>query len=75
MTNANTQGSQPKGGDAKQVQQDAGQQHDDARTEAEAKSVDGKAGQRQKSSHDNMSDVKADTHEGAGGGAKQQRHH
>ncbi|HVL75064.1 MAG TPA: hypothetical protein VM406_03540 [Noviherbaspirillum sp.] len=47
----------------------------DARTEAEAKSVDGKAGQGNKSSHDHMSHIKANTHEGAGGGAKAKRGH
>jgi|GEM_PF-1959042 len=45
------------------------------RTEAEAKSVDGRAGQSNKSSHDAMNHNKAGTHQGAGGGKKQERHH
>lgn len=55
------------------------QQQDEKRrkaaTEAEAQSIDGKAGQSKKSSHNHMGHVKAGTHEGAGGGAKSQRHH
>lgn len=46
-----------------------------AATEAEAQSIDGKAGRSGKSSHDHMGHVKAGTHEGAGGGAKSKRHH
>ena len=46
-----------------------------ARTEAEAQSVDGRAGQSGNSSHDAMSHTKAGTHEGTGGGKKQERHH
>ncbi len=45
------------------------------KTEAEAKSVDGRAGQSNKSSHDAKSHTKANTGEGAGGGKKQERHH
>jgi hypothetical protein len=63
-------------------QSDAAEQDDqvarrkaNARTEAEAQSVDGTAGQSGKSSHDAMSHNKANSHEGAGGGKKQERHH
>ena len=45
------------------------------KTEAEAQSIDGKAGESGKSSHDHMGHVKAGSHEGAGGGAKSKRHH
>lgn len=45
------------------------------KTEAEIKSVDGRAGQGDKSSHDAMSHLKANSHQGAGGGKKQERHH
>jgi hypothetical protein len=45
------------------------------KTEAEAKSADGKAGKGAKSSHDSMSHVKAGSRQGAGGGKKQERHH
>lgn len=56
------------------------QQQDDmkrakARTEAEAQSVDGKAGRSGKSSENHMGHVKAGSHEGAGGGAKAKRDH
>lgn len=44
------------------------------KTEADVKSVDGQAGQSNKSSHDKMSHLKAGSHQGAGGGAKQERH-
>lgn len=44
------------------------------RTEADAKSADGRSGQSQKSSHDAKSHVKSGTTEGAGGGKKQQHH-
>ena len=45
------------------------------KTEAEIKSIDGRAGGHKKSSHDAMSHLKASSHEGAGGGKKQFRHH
>jgi hypothetical protein len=48
------------------------------KTEAEVKSVDGQAGKSNKSnktSHDKMSHLKAGSHQGAGGGKKQERHH
>ncbi|KIF82118.1 hypothetical protein [Noviherbaspirillum autotrophicum] len=45
------------------------------KTEAEVKSFDGQAGRSKKSSHDTMSHLKANSHEGAGGGKKQHRHH
>lgn len=45
------------------------------RTEADAKSVDGQSGNKQRSSHDDKSHTKAGTGEGAGGGKKQERHH
>lgn len=45
------------------------------KTEADMKSVDGKSGQSNKSSHDAMSHNKAGTHEGAGGGKKRDRDH
>lgn len=47
----------------------------DARTEAEARSIDGRAGKDNKSSGDQKSHTKANSNEGAGGGKKQQRHH
>jgi hypothetical protein len=46
-----------------------------ATTEADAKSVDGKSGRSNKSSHDSKSHTKAGTNRGAGGGKKQERHH
>lgn len=46
---------------------------EDAATEAEAKSIDGRAGQPAHTSHDHMSDTKAGSTEGAGGGAKQKQ--
>jgi hypothetical protein len=45
------------------------------KTEADAKSVDGRSGQSNKTSHNAMSHTKAGTHKGAGGGKKQERHH
>lgn len=45
------------------------------KTEAEVKSLDGRAGKPAKSSEDAKSNVKANSNEGAGGGTKQQRHH
>lgn len=47
----------------------------DAKTEAEAKSVDGRAGKSDKSSENSKSHTKANSNEGAGGGKKQERHH
>lgn len=44
-------------------------------TEAERQSIDGKAGQSSKSSHDNKSHTKAGQDTGAGGGKKRERHH
>lgn len=44
-------------------------------TEADAKSVDGKSGRSNKTSHDAKSHTKAGTNQGAGGGKKQERHH
>lgn len=44
-------------------------------TEAERKSIDGKAGQPSGTSHNEKSNTKAGRDTGAGGGAKQQRHH
>ena len=44
------------------------------RTEADVKSVDGRSGESNKSSHDNKSHVKAGSNTGAGGGKKQERH-
>lgn len=46
-----------------------------AKTEAERKSTDGKAGQGNQSSHDAKSHTKAGSETGAGGGKKQERHH
>lgn len=43
-------------------------------TEADAKSVDGRSGKGNKSSHDARSHTKAGTNQGAGGGKKQERH-
>jgi hypothetical protein len=56
-------------------EQQAEKKRANARTEAEAQSIDGKAGQSGKSSHDHMGHVKAGSHEGAGGGAKAKRDH
>jgi hypothetical protein len=42
------------------------------RTEADAKSADGRSGQTKQSSHDAKSHVKAGSGQGAGGGKKQQ---
>jgi len=47
----------------------------DAKTEPEARSVDGRDGKSNKSSEDAKSHTKANTGEGAGGGKKQERHH
>jgi hypothetical protein len=47
----------------------------ESRTEADAKSIDGQSGQKNKSSHDAKSHVKANTNQSAGGGKKQERHH
>lgn len=46
-----------------------------ASTEAEAKSIHGRAGKTAKSSKNAKSHTKANSQEGAGGGKKQQRHH
>jgi hypothetical protein len=59
MSNSNTPGNRPE----------------NMKTEAELKSVDGRAGQPDKSSENNKSNTKANSNEGAGGGTKQQRHH
>jgi uncharacterized membrane protein YdbT with pleckstrin-like domain len=61
--------------DATEQDEQAARKKANARTEAEAQSVDGMAGQSGKSSHDAMSHNKANSHEGAGGGKKQERHH
>jgi hypothetical protein len=45
--------------------------HANTKTEADMKSADGRSGQSGKSSHDHMSNVKAGSQQGAGGGAKQ----
>lgn len=47
----------------------------DMKTEAEAKSVDGRAGKSGKSSENVKSHTKANSNVGAGGGKKQERHH
>jgi len=44
------------------------------KTEADVKSVDGRSGQSNQSSHDAKSHVKAGSNTGAGGGKKQERH-
>ncbi|HYD94805.1 MAG TPA: hypothetical protein VEC01_05725 [Noviherbaspirillum sp.] len=44
------------------------------KTEADVKSVDGRSGQSNKSSHNNKSHVKSGSNSGAGGGKKQERH-
>lgn len=44
-------------------------------TESDAKSVDGKSGRSNKTSHNAKSHTKAGTNVGAGGGKKQERHH
>lgn len=51
------------------------QQGANTKTEAEVKSVDGQAGKSNNSSNDAKSHTKAGSHEGAGGGKKQERHH
>lgn len=45
------------------------------RTEAEVRSIDGRAGRSNKSSHNMKSHIKAGNIHGAGGGKKQERHH
>ena len=44
------------------------------KTEADVQSVDGRSGQRNKSSHNEKSHVKSGSQTGAGGGKKQERH-
>jgi hypothetical protein len=44
-------------------------------TEADARSVNARAGRGDKSSHDAKSHIKAGSDRGAGGGKKQERHH
>jgi len=44
-------------------------------TEADVKSVDGRSGKSNKSSHDAKSHTKAGSNQGAGGGKKRERHH
>ncbi|MFC7514795.1 hypothetical protein ACFQUU_07255 [Herbaspirillum sp. GCM10030257] len=44
-------------------------------TEADAKSIDGKSGRSNQTSHDEKSHNKAGSDQGAGGGKKQERHH
>lgn len=51
------------------------QSEPNTKTEAEVKSVDGKAGQQSQSSHDAKSHTKAGSSQGVGGGKKQERHH
>lgn len=51
------------------------QQGANTTTEAEDKSIDGRAGKSTDTSHDNKSHTKAGTNEGVGGGKKQERHH
>lgn len=51
------------------------QQHKDAKTEAEAQSIDGRAGKSKQSSENSKSHTKAGSNEGAGGGKKRERHH
>lgn len=45
------------------------------KTEADAKSIDGKSGKSNQTSHDAKSHVKAGSDQGSGGGKKQERHH
>lgn len=45
------------------------------KTEAEVRSVDGRAGKSAKTSGNAKSHTKAGQHTGAGGGKKQERHH
>jgi hypothetical protein len=45
------------------------------KTEAEVKSIDGRAGKSGKSSENAKSHTKANSNVGAGGGKKQERHH
>ncbi len=52
-----------------------GQSEPNTKTEADMKSVDGKSGQSEKSSHDAKSHTKANSNEGAGGGKKRERNH
>lgn len=51
------------------------QQGANTTTEAEDKSIDGRAGKSVDTSHDNKSHTKAGKNEGVGGGKKQERHH
>jgi hypothetical protein len=51
------------------------QSEPNTKTEADVKSVDGKSGQGNQSSHDAKSHTKAGSGEGVGGGKKQERHH
>lgn len=57
------------------VPQQETQSKSNARTESEARSVDGKAGKKNKSSGNAKSHTKAGQQTGAGGGKKQERHH
>ena len=52
-----------------------GQRSQNVKTEAEARSVDGRAGKSGKSSENAKSHTKANSNAGAGGGKKQERHH
>lgn len=61
--------------ESREAQEQAERKRANARTEAEAQSIDGKAGQSGKSSHNHMGHIKAGTHEGAGGAVKSKRHH
>lgn len=47
----------------------------DPKTEADAKSIDGRSGRSNHTSHNAKSHTKAGSHQGAGGGKKQERHH
>ncbi len=71
----NTMQNADSGIDHQTEEQQAEKKRANARTEAEAQSVDGKAGQSGKSSHDHMGHIEAGSHEGAGGGAKAGRNH
>jgi hypothetical protein len=46
-----------------------------AKTEADAKSIDGHSGKSKTGSHDEKSHDKVGSNTGAGGGKKQERHH
>jgi hypothetical protein len=52
-----------------------GNRSESMKTEAEVKSVGGRAGKNGKSSENAKSHTKANSNEGAGGGKKQERHH